>query len=379
MPSPSEADEPTPRPPLLLRLALHAYPAADRRGYGDELLEAALELAGDGGTELREAGGLVQGGFEARLARVRYGLSAVDLAGALRLLTLPLAALATMIWAAAAGARMTGATIGWADQGATVGSVALLSILALLVLGVARAQRGIATFAATALFLQVLASALWHTARGGVVTASPALHLNIGWWWFGPNITWSLLPLLLLLIPACWFMRPAAPRIPGVPRPLTELGALRLAVLVLPAVLFGALLHVAPQYLIAPGSGDTTQLPGLLVLMLVVAALWVARVVPGGRERAATASALVAMGASPSIAYGASRLVLSPLGQHVENRDLYVALGLVIAVVLVLLAAAMFAVVLANVGLRAIDRRGGSPLAVGHAIALGPDGQPQAE
>lgn len=376
MPSPSEASDLTPAP-LLLRLALHAYPAADRRGYGDELLEAALELAGDQSTRLREAGGLVQGGVEARIARLRFGLGAVDLVEALRRLTLPLAALATMVWSAAAGARISGATIGFADHGPTAGSVALLSILALLVLGVARGQRGIATFAASALSLQVFASALWHTARGGVVTASPSIHLNIGWWWFGPNITWSLLPLLLLLIPACWFMRPAAPRVPGIPRPLTELGALRVAVLVLPAMLFGLLLQLAPQYLLVAGSAETTQLPGILILMLVVAMLWVARAVPGGRERAATAAALVGMAASPSIAYGASRLVLSPLGRHVENRDLYVALGLLIAVVLVLLAAAMFAAVLANVGLRAIDRRGGSPLAVGHAITLGPDGQPQ--
>lgn len=360
-----------------MRLALHAYPAADRRGYGEELLEAALELADHDSTPLREAGGLVQGGIEARIARVRFGLGAVDLHGALRLLTLPLAAFVTMIWSAAAATRISGATIGWVDRGPTVGSVLLLTILALLVLGVARAQRGIATVAASALLLQVVASALWHTARGGVVTASPSVHLNIGWWWFGPNITWSFLPLVVLLVPSCWCMRPAAPRLPGVPRPMSEFGPLRLGALVLPALLFGALLSVAPNYVVVGGFGETTQLPGLVVLILVVGTLWIARAVPGGRERAATAAALVAMAASPSIAYGASRIVLSPLGEHVQNRDLYVALGLATALLFLLLAAVIFAVVLANVGLRAIDRRGGSPLAVGHAITLGPDGQPQ--
>lgn len=359
--------------PFLLRVALRAYPAADRRGYGDELLEAALELAETDSTRAREAAGLIQGGLEARLARMRLGLRAVDLAAALRKLTLPLAALVTMIWSVAACVRIAGTRAAGIEPGPTVGSVVLLVLLALLVLGVARAQRGIATFAAVALFLQILASALWHTARGGVITASPSLHLNIGWWWFGPNITWSLLPLVLLLIPACWRMRPAAPRLPGVPRPLTEQGALRLLVLLTPAALLGTLLSLWPQYVVTPGGGETTQLPGLLILMLVVATLWVARTVPGGRERVATAAALVGLGVSPSIAYGASRLALSPLGHHIENRDLYVALGLLIAVLLMLLAAAMFVLVLANVGLRAIDRRGGSPLAVGHAIALGPD------
>lgn len=378
MPSPNEASWQG-SAPVLLRLALRAYPAADRRGYGDELLEAALELADDNSTRLREASGLIQGGVEARMARIRLGLRAVDLVAAFRKLTLPLAALITMVWSVAACARITGATYNFADRGPTIGSVVLLTLIALLVLGVARAQRGIATFAASALFLQILASALWHTARGGVVTASPSIHLNIGWWWFGPNITWSLVPLVLLLIPACWHMRPAAPRLPGVPRPLTEQGALRLLVLLLPAALLGATLSVAPQYVVSPGSGETTQLPGLLILMLVVATLWVARAVPGGRERAATAAALLGMAVSPSIAYGASRLVLSPLGDHIQNRDLFVALGLLIAVLLMVLAAVIFAVVLANVGLRAIDRRGGSPLAVGHAIALGPDASTPAD
>ncbi len=144
-------------------------------------------------------------------------------------------------------------------------------------------------------------------------------------------------------------------------------------VLLTPAALLGTVLSLWPQYVVTPGGGETTQLPGLLILMLVVATLWVARTVPGGRERVATAAALVGLGVSPSIAYGASRLALSPLGDHIQNRDLYVALGLLIAVLLMLLAAAMFVLVLANVGLRAIDRRGGSPLAVGHAITLGPD------
>ncbi len=370
MPSPSEASSAAPAP-LLLRLALRAYPPVDRRGYGDELVEAALELADGRSGYVREAGGLLQGGIEARLARLRLGLGAVDLLAALRRLTLPLTALVTMIWSAAAAARINGATIDWADRGPTAGSVVLLTLLALLILGVARAQRGIATFAATALFLQILASALWYTARGGTVTASPSVHLNIGWWWFGPNVTWSLLPLVLLLVLACWRMRPAAPRLPDVPRPLTEQGAVRLLIIVLPAVLFGVLLHYAPQYVVQ--GRETTQLPGLLVLIAVVATLWVARAVPGGRERAATAAALVGMGASPSIAYGAARLVLSPLGSFVENRDLVVALNLLMAVLLMVVAAAIFLAVLAAVGLRVIDRRGGSPLAVGHAIPLGPD------
>lgn len=372
MPSQNEASW-TVSAPFVLRVALRAYPAADRRGYGDELLEAALELADDGSTRLREAGGLVQGGIEARIARLRLGLRAVDLAAALRTLTLPLAAIVTMIWSVAACVRIAGNTATAVGPGPTAGSIVLLGLLALLVLGVARAQRGVATFAAAALFVQILASALWHTARGGVVTASPSIHLNIGWWWFGPNLTWSLLPLVLLLIPACWNMRPAAPRLPDVPRPLTEQGALRLLVLLLPAALLGVVLSVAPHYVVESSGGETTQLPGLLILMLVVATLWLARSVPGGRERIATAAALVGMGISPSIAYGASRLVLSPLGDYIENRDLYVALGLLIAVVLMIVAAAVFTIVLANVGLRAIDRRGGSPLAVGHAITLGPD------
>ena len=51
MPRRNEAD-----PPLLLRAALRAYPPADRRGYGDELLEAAVELSAEG-SEMREAAG----------------------------------------------------------------------------------------------------------------------------------------------------------------------------------------------------------------------------------------------------------------------------------------------------------------------------------
>ena len=53
MPRRNEADT-----PLLLRAALRAYPPADRRGYGDELLEAAVELSAEG-SEMREAAGLV--------------------------------------------------------------------------------------------------------------------------------------------------------------------------------------------------------------------------------------------------------------------------------------------------------------------------------
>jgi hypothetical protein len=378
MPRSNEAEPPR-LVPRALRFALRAYPPVDREGYGDELLEAALELSADGSTPMREAAGLLHGGVEARLARLRLGTGAVDLVGGLRRLTLPAAALATMIWAVAAGARITGSTINWADRGPTVGSVALLAILSLLVLGVARQQRGIATAAATMLFLQVFASALWHSARAGVVTASPSIHLNIGWWWFGPNITWSLLPVLALLVAACWWMEPAAPRVPGIRRPLTERGEIRLVALVLPAVVLGAIVHAMPRLLLQSDGAETTQLPGLLLLIVVVGVLWIATTVPRDREGLATAAALVGLCATPSIAYGAARIAISPLSDVVASRDLYVALGLLIAVVLVLLAFAFFAVVLAHVGLRAIDRRGGSPLAVGHAIPLGPEGHAQTD
>jgi hypothetical protein len=105
MPSPSTADR-----PLILRAALRAYPAADRRGYGDELLEAAVELSGMESTLLREALGLVRGGFQARMARTRLGLAAIDYPAALRWLTFPLAASSVMVWGVAAGARISGGT-----------------------------------------------------------------------------------------------------------------------------------------------------------------------------------------------------------------------------------------------------------------------------
>jgi hypothetical protein len=54
-------------------------------------------------------------------------------------------------------------------------------------------------------------------------------------------------------------------------------------------------------------------------------------------------------------------------------RDLYVVGGVVCAGAFIVLAVWFFVVVLAHIGLRAVDRRGGSPLAVGHAVVVGPD------
>lgn len=366
MPRRNEAD-----PPLLLRAALRAYPPADRRGYGDELLEAAVELSAEG-SEMREAAGLVRGGTEARAARLRLGLIAVNVRRGAGVLALPLAAFVTMVWGVAAGARMAGATNPWGYHGPTAGSVVLLSLVALVVLGVARQQRGIATVAAGALALQVFASAAWQTARGGVVTAAPSLHLNVGPWWFGPNLAWSFVPLALMLVPACWCMSPAAPRVPGLPRPWSERWGVRLVVLLLPVAALAVVVRVAPQFVVEIGGGETTELPGLLFLMLIVGVLWIATS-PRSRDDHAVAAALAGLAAMPSVAYGAARFLVTPLAHTLVDRDLVVGVGLALACVLVLLAAWGFVVVLAHVGLRTIDRRGGSPLAVGHAIPLGPD------
>lgn len=368
----SSGAEPQALPPLALRIALRAYPKADRAGYGEELLEAALELADHGSSPLREAVGLLRGGGEARLVRTRLGLGAVGLRAGLRQLALPLAAFVTMIWSAAAGARIVGVGPS-AEPAMTVGAVLLFVILAFLVLGVARGQRGIAAASALALAVYVAAGALWYTARGGVVTASPSLHLAVGSWSFGPNITWTLLPILMLLVPASLCMRPAAPRVPGIPRPLTESMPVRVLLLISPALALCGVLEAAPGLLIEEGGLETTDLPGLTYLMGIVALWWVATAVPQGDECRAVGCALVLLCATPSLAFSTARVVISPLEPLISNRDLWVAFGLVVAIVLVLAALAVFTVVLARIGLRVIDRRGGSPLAVGHAIPLGPE------
>lgn len=357
---------------LLLRAALRAYPAADRKGWGDELLEAAIDLAGTESSAPREALGLVAGGVQARLARLRMGLRALDLAAGLRLLTLPVAAFVAMIWSAAAVARILGTANASGVHGVTVGSVTLLGLLALLVLGVARCQRGIATVAAAGLLLQVFCSAAWRLTRGVLVTAAPMLHLHLGPWWFGPSMVWSLLPLLGLLVPACWVMEPAAPRVHGLARPLRERPLARLVALLLPAALLGLVLEVAPQVIVDAG-GETTELAGIAFLMLIVGSLWAATSVWRGGEVASTAGALAGLALVPSVAYGAARFVASPLLGGIQGRDAYVAVGLAVGTLCVVVASLGFVVVLSHVGLRVVDRRGGSPLAVGHAVALSPD------
>ncbi|MEH3054849.1 MAG: hypothetical protein PGN13_12735 [Patulibacter minatonensis] len=366
MPRSNEADR-----HLLLRAALRAYPPADREGYGDELLEAAIELSADSSAG-REALGLVRGGVEARVARLRLGLRSIALRAALSRLALPLTAFVVAIWAVAGVGRIVGTTHGPNHSGLTLGAVVLLTLVVAVASSVASQRRLPATIGAGALALWIVASLIWQSARGNVVTAAPVLHLNIGSWWFGPSFMWALIPLVLLLVPACWCMPPAAPRVPDLRRPWVEYPPLRLVTVVLPAAVLGVILLRAPQVLVEPVTRETTEIPGIAFLMVLVGVLWVATS-PAFDDRLGAACALVGLAAVPSVAYGAARLLMTGLTDLIAARDLYVVAGVVCAGAFIVFAIWFFVVVLAHIGLRAVDRRGGSPLAVGHAVVVGPD------
>ena len=139
-----------------------------------------------------------------------------------------------------------------------------------------------------------------------------------------------------------------------------------------PAILIGALLAGVPSLLLAGGGVETTELPGILMLMLIVGALWVATDASVEHEALAVAAALIGFAAVPSAAYGAARLVTAPIRPQIASRDLVIVFGVGVGVLLIVVAASLFVLVISHVGLRTLDRRGGPALAVGHAISLGP-------
>ncbi|MBO9533102.1 MAG: hypothetical protein J7513_09040 [Solirubrobacteraceae bacterium] len=337
-------------------------------------MEAAVELAVDGSIR-REALGLFRGGTQARIARGQLGLRAIDLRAGLDRACVPVAALVVAIWSMAAITRILGTASPAPDvRGLTIGSALLLAELAVLIVAISRRQRLPALLAAAALLVQGSASAVWMSARGGTVTAAPSVPLHLGPWWFGPSLIWSALPFLALLVAACVSMAPAAPRVPGIPRPVRESALVRAATLLVPAGVLGVALVTAPQLMFEAGrSGSTTEIPGILALMLIVAALWVAANPTIRQESLAIAGALIGLAAVPSVAWGAARIVLDPIRGQFESRDLLVVLGVGLSILFVVVAVLAFVVTLSQVGLRTLDRRGGSALAVGHAIALGPD------
>ena len=349
----SAAERSSSRREACLRAALRAYPAVDRREYGDDLLDAAADLAASGGSTLKEVGGLVVGGLGARTRRGRAGLLAFDRQAAGDALVEPLTGMAVAIWGAALVARMTGSigAIGGARAGLTLGSLLLLVELTLLVLAVARRQRVLATGAALALLAQVVLSAGWAQWRGGIVTAAPQLHLHVGPWWFGPSLVWSLLPFLVLLAACCWAMTPAAPRLPGLPRGPREWPTVRLVALFAPSAVLSAFLLLRPSLVLQPGGRETTELPGLLFLMLVVASFWLATSSPGARDHWSAAAALIGLAAVPSVAYGFSDLITPTLGA-IEVPLVKLGVVLLLAAMVMTLCATIFLAALSSVGLR---------------------------
>ena len=331
-----------------LRAALRAYPAEDRRAYGEDLFDAAVDLAEAGSTG-KEVAGLVGGGLQARVRRGRSGLLAFDRRAAGDSLVQPLVAVAVAIWGAAGIARLSGGVGTGASAGLTLGRVLLLVTLALLVIAVVRRQRGLATSAAVVLLAQVTISAGWVQWRGGIVTAAPHVHLHVGPWWFGPSMVWSLVPFLVLLVGCCWVMAPAPPRLPGLRRAPRESPLARLVMLLVPSGGVAAVLLLQPSLIFA--GAVTTELPGLLFLMVIVAAFWLATSRPDGRDHWSAAAALVGIAAVPSVAYGFAGL-LTPLLSGVGAPTTRIGLALAFSTLVVLASMAVFLAALASVGLR---------------------------
>lgn len=310
----SAAEPPPLEPPACLRAALRAYPRGDRDLYGADLIDAAVDLAATGSTT-REVAGLLRGGLGARSRRVRAGVRALDRGAAGDALVEPLTGAIVAIFGAAAIARMAGG-IGahaGAKAGLTLGAMLLLAELAVLVLAVARRQRTLAVGASLALLFQVVISAGWAQWRGGIVTAAPQLHLHVGDWWFGPSLVWSIAPFIALLAFCCSVMTPAPARLKGMRRGARDLHELRLVALFVPSALLGATLLLRPGLLLGPDATETTELPAILFLMLIVGAFWGATSAPGGKDHLAAAAALLGLAAVPSVAYGFADLVLPAL------------------------------------------------------------------
>lgn len=345
------ADSPPLEPPTCLRVALRAYPPADRDLYGADLIDAAADLAASGSTT-REVAGLLRGGLGARARRVRAGLRAVDRQAAGDALVEPLTGAIVAIFGAAAIARMAGA-IGehsGARAGVTLGAVLLVAALAILVVAVARRQRTLAVGASVALLFQVVISAGWAQWRAGIVTAAPPLHLHVGDWWFGPSLVWSLAPFLIALVFACAVMTPASARLRGLQRGPRELHELRLVALFVPSALLGALLLLRPGLLLG-SDGDTTELPAILFLMLIVGAFWASTSAPGGKDHLAAAAALLGLAAIPSVAYGFADLMLPAL-DFLQAPTTRIGVVLLLSLLVVAGCVTVFLAALAAVGLR---------------------------
>ncbi len=349
----SAAERSPSRREACLRVALRAYPAVDRQEYGEDLLDAAFDLATSGSSTAKEVGGLLVGGARARARRGWAGLRAFDRQAAGDSLVEPLTGMCVAFWGAALLARMSG-SIGAANgarAGLTVGSLLLLVVLVVLVLAVARRQRALATSAALVLFAQATLSAGWAQWRGGIVTAAPQLHLHVGPWWFGPSLVWSLLPFVALLAACCWAMTPASARLPGLPRGPREWSTVRFVALFSPSALLASLLLFRPSLLLEPGGNETTELPGLLFLMLVVASFWLATSSPPGRDHWSAAAALTGLAAVPSVAYGFAGL-LTPTLAGVGAPVIRLGFVLLLSGVLVLCCVTVFLAALSAVGLR---------------------------
>lgn len=347
----SAAEPPPLDPPVCLRAALRAYPSADRDLYGADLIDAAVDLAASGSTT-REVAGLVRGGLGARTRRVRAGLRAFDREAAGDALVEPLTGAIVAIFGAAAIARMAGG-IGehsGARAGLTLGAVLLLTELAVLVVAVARRQRTPAVAASSALLFQVVISAGWAQWRTGIVTAAPPLHLHIGDWWFGPSLVWSIAPFILALVLACSAMTPASARLDGLQRRPRDVHELRLVALFVPSALLGLLLLLRPGVLLGT-DGDTTELPAILFLMLIVGAFWVSTSAPGGRDHLAAAAALLGLAAVPSVAYGFADLML-PAFDFLEAPTTRLGVVLLLSALVVAGCVTLFLAALAAVGLR---------------------------
>lgn len=345
------AEPPSVQPPACLRVALRAYPPADRELYGDDLLDAAADLAAVGSTT-KEVAGLVRGGLGARVRRVRSGLGAFDRQAAGDALVEPLTGAIIAIFGAAAIARMAGGLgeHAGATAGVTLGALLLLAELAVLVVAVARRQRTLAVAASSALLFQVVISAGWAQWRTGIVTAAPPLHLHVGSWWFGPSLVWSVAPFILALVLACSVMTPASARLKGVQRGARERHELRLIALFVPSALLGAVLLLRPGLLLAQ-DGDTTELPAILFLMLIVGAFWVATSAPGGKDHLAAAAALLGLAAVPSVAYGFADLML-PLFDFLRAPTTRLGVVLLLSTMVVAGCVTVFLAALAAVGLR---------------------------
>lgn len=347
----SAAEPPPPDPPVCLRAALRAYPSADRELYGADLVDAAADLAASGSTT-REVAGLLRGGLAARTRRVRAGLQAFDRQAAGDALVEPLTGALVAIFGAAAIARMAGGVgeHAGARAGVTLGALLLLAELAVLVVAVARRQRALAVAASGALLFQVVISAGWAQWRAGIVTAAPPLHLHVGDWWFGPSLVWSIAPFVVALVLACSVMTPASARLEGVQRRPRELHELRLVALFVPSAVLGALLLLRPGLLLG-SDGDTTELPAILFLMLIVGAFWAATSAPGGKDHLAAAAALLGLAAVPSVAYGFADLIL-PAFSFLPAPTTRLGVVLLLSALVVAGSVTIFLAALASVGLR---------------------------